>query len=307
MKKILLVTILTFTHLVYAADSEDKSLLQSNTQTLADVRAWLSSIPQSKTKQMQTVTSPVLPEKQIDEAATNDTYPKGSTQNQAEIPQENQYQYIQPIAIEQGIVEKPLDSDKDGVYDEFDECPQTPLGIIVNEKGCELDSDGDGVVDSLDNCPDTPEGTEVDESGCELDSDGDGVLDSLDACPDTSEYFKVDEVGCPKTAKLELHFAPNKYDITDRLMVELEEFAQFLEENSGYQVIIYGYTDSVGTFKANKILSQNRANSVKEALIRAGIDKDRLTAVGKGEENPEFDNMTKEGRAKNRRIEAELL
>jgi len=91
----------------------------------------------------------------------------------------------------------PFDTDGDGVYDYLDQCPDTPKGVRVDEKGCPLDSDADGVYDYLDQCPDTPLGVEVDEKGCPLDSDKDGVYDYLDECPDTPMGVKVDEKGCP--------------------------------------------------------------------------------------------------------------
>ena len=99
---------------------------------------------------------------------------------------------------------EPLDSDGDGVPDEFDQCPDTPEGEEVDENGCsrdQIDTDGDGVPDYLDQCPDTPEGEEVDENGCsrdQIDTDGDGVPDYLDQCPDTPEGEEVDENGCSR-------------------------------------------------------------------------------------------------------------
>lgn len=89
------------------------------------------------------------------------------------------------------------DSDRDGVPDEFDHCPNTPPGVTVNAKGCPLDSDGDGVPDYRDRCPNTPEGMLVDEHGCPMDSDKDGVIDPLDQCPDTPLGVPVDAKGCP--------------------------------------------------------------------------------------------------------------
>ncbi len=62
-----------------------------------------------------------------------------------------------------------IDSDYDGVYDNRDDCPNTPLGTKVDRRGCPIadkDSDGDGVPDSRDNCPNTPKGTLVDYFGC---------------------------------------------------------------------------------------------------------------------------------------------
>lgn len=92
------------------------------------------------------------------------------------------------------------DSDKDGVPDGVDQCPDTPLGCVVDAVGCPLDSDGDGVCDGLDKCPDTPKGCKVDANGCPIDSDGDGVCDGLDQCANTPKGVKVDSKGCPLDA-----------------------------------------------------------------------------------------------------------
>ncbi len=91
----------------------------------------------------------------------------------------------------------PPDTDGDGVYDYKDECPDTPKGVKVDEKGCPIDTDGDGVADYLDKCPDTPKGVKVDEKGCPFDTDGDGVYDYMDECPDTPKGVAVNEKGCP--------------------------------------------------------------------------------------------------------------
>jgi outer membrane protein OmpA-like peptidoglycan-associated protein/opacity protein-like surface antigen len=89
------------------------------------------------------------------------------------------------------------DSDKDGVPDKWDQCPDTPIGALVDQYGCPLDSDNDGVYDGLDKCPDTPKGCVVDITGCPLDTDKDGVCDGLDKCPDTPPNVNVDVRGCP--------------------------------------------------------------------------------------------------------------
>lgn len=84
------------------------------------------------------------------------------------------------------------DSDGDGVPDRKDECPNTPPGVQVDEKGCPLDRDGDGVPDYKDDCPDEAGKPELD--GCP-DRDGDGIADKDDECPDTPGLAKFN--GCP--------------------------------------------------------------------------------------------------------------
>jgi OmpA-OmpF porin, OOP family len=102
-----------------------------------------------------------------------------------------------PVGVKVDSVGCPLDSDKDGVADYLDQCPNTPAGVKVDSVGCPLDSDKDGVPDYLDKCPDTPAGVKVDSVGCPLDSDKDGVPDYLDKCSDTPAEVKVDSAGCP--------------------------------------------------------------------------------------------------------------
>lgn len=68
-------------------------------------------------------------------------------------------------------------------------------------------------------------------------------------------------------------------------------------------IIIEGHTDSLGEEESNLVLSQKRAESVKEILLNLGFDFDKISAVGKGEFEPKYDNSTEEGRGRNRRIE----
>ena len=93
------------------------------------------------------------------------------------------------------------DTDKDGIWDKIDMCPETPRGVAVDSVGCPIDEDHDGIADYLDHCLGTPAAAigMVDSVGCPLDSDGDGVPDYLDECPNTPKeaYGKIDEKGCP--------------------------------------------------------------------------------------------------------------
>jgi len=213
------------------------------------------------------------------------------------------------------------DSDNDGVLDSVDQCPNTPAGVEVDENGCALisqvqdkDSDNDGVLDSVDQCPNTPAGVEVDENGCALisqaqdkDSDNDGVLDSVDQCPKTPSGVKVDNNGCALPINLDVHFATNSAKLTPQAQAKVAKFADFLKQHTDIKVVIEGYTDNRGSKDYNIKLSQRRAQSVYDELIKDGICMNRLSYKGYGPANPIAPNDTKEGRAANRRVVAKIV
>jgi outer membrane protein OmpA-like peptidoglycan-associated protein len=91
---------------------------------------------------------------------------------------------------------KKKDTDKDGVSDAFDKCPNTPAGIAVDRKGCPLDSDNDGVADYLDACPSIAGIKTL--NGCP-DKDNDGIADKDDRCPDFAGSLAMN--GCPDMDK----------------------------------------------------------------------------------------------------------
>ncbi|HVI85061.1 MAG TPA: OmpA family protein [bacterium] len=64
-----------------------------------------------------------------------------------------------------------------------------------------------------------------------------------------------------------------------------------------------GYTDNTGDAAANKKLSLDRANAVKDLLMKGGVEESRMTTQGFGQDNPIASNDTEEGKAKNRRLE----
>lgn len=86
------------------------------------------------------------------------------------------------------------DSDKDGIPDASDKCPNTEKGMAVDTTGCPKDSDKDGIADHLDKCPDVY-GSQA-AAGCP-DRDNDGIVDKEDQCPDLAG--KADFKGCPDT------------------------------------------------------------------------------------------------------------
>lgn len=101
---------------------------------------------------------------------------------------------------------------------------------------------------------------------------------------------------------LDIMFATGSSEINPRYHRRLNALAQYLAENKRYGEIA-GYTDNVGDAAANQKLSEERANAIRDYLIKQGMPADALTAVGYGQENPIADNSTEEGRTKNRRIE----
>ena len=100
-----------------------------------------------------------------------------------------------------------------------------------------------------------------------------------------------------------LFFATNKTVILPQSEQAMSDLAEFLLENPSVQIHIVGHTDAVGTDEANQILSEGRANAVRNDLIKRGVAAERMTAEGKGEKEPVADNDTDEGRQLNRRVE----
>jgi OmpA-OmpF porin, OOP family len=91
----------------------------------------------------------------------------------------------------------PIDQDQDGVPNGIDQCGTTPSGWDVDQVGCPRDTDRDGVVDGQDACAGSMEGASVDSRGCTSDSDSDGVLDGLDRCQGTPMGYRIEAHGCP--------------------------------------------------------------------------------------------------------------
>jgi len=128
-----------------------------------------------------------------------------------------------------------------------------------------------------------------------------------DGCKTQSEEFTLDANGCPAGIKLNVKFEKKKREPINSTYEELRVLVEFLKKNKSYQVIIYVHTDSVGEAKENKILSQKRANAIKKALMDASISSTKLTAIGKGESTPIANNMYRDGRELNRRVEIVLI
>ena len=88
---------------------------------------------------------------------------------------------------------------------------------------------------------------------------------------------------------------------------KLDDLASKVKDINLEVIIAVGHTDSVGSDAYNQKLSVRRSEAVKAYLVSKGIEKNRVYTEGKGEKQPVADNKTKEGRAKNRRVEIEVV
>ena len=98
-------------------------------------------------------------------------------------------------------------------------------------------------------------------------------------------------------------FATGKYDLTAQAQADLTKFAVNLLQNPDTNVQIYGFTDNTGSMAVNTTLSGQRANAVRNYLIKCGVPADRMTAQGIPMADYVASNDTPEGRALNRRVE----
>ncbi len=224
-----------------------------------------------------------------------------------------------PQGVEVDVRGCPVDSDGDGVADYLDNCPDTPAGARVNAQGCPLDSDNDGVFDGLDRCPNTPAGATVDAQGCPVDSDGDGVYDGLDRCPGTPRGVEVDRFGCPipepepepvRSYTFEdVYFAFDSSNITPEGQAKLRAIGDTLVTIPNADIEVHGHTDSTGPEDYNMGLSRRRAEAVQNFLLEAfpQLRPSQFTIRAFGETQPIASNDTREGRARNRRVEIKLI
>jgi len=214
-----------------------------------------------------------------------------------------------------------VDNDMDGVLDADDDCPLEleDLDEFEDTDGCpDPDNDQDGLADVDDTCPVEagPEAT----GGCP-DKDGDLVPDSRDRCPEKARNPKIapeKSNGCPAqrvalgAKKIEIYdkvfFETGSAKIKEESNTLLDEIAEVLTENARIKKVqVEGHTDNVGNARFNTKLSEQRAQSVVDYLVGAGVEEERLVAKGFGPEKPIADNDTDEGKAENRRVEFNIV
>lgn len=125
---------------------------------------------------------------------------------------------------------------------------------------------------------------------------------------DATDEFKLNPIEKKRAIVLKnLYFATNETTILPESESSLQDLYDLLSDNPKIRIRIIGHTDNVGKAQANQILSEGRANSVRDNMIQRGIDPSRIEAEGRGMSQPIDTNDTEEGRANNRRVEFVVL
>jgi outer membrane protein OmpA-like peptidoglycan-associated protein len=207
-----------------------------------------------------------------------------------------------------------VDTDGDGLsdYDEVMKYKTDPLKVDTDKDGLKdgdevmkyktdplkADTDGDGLTDS-------EEVLKYKTNPLNKDTDGGTVDDGTEVKRGTDPLNPEDDVvkiGVPIVLE-GITFDVNKATIRPESENTLMKALKTLKTYTDILVEIGGHTDSDGSAKSNLKLSTARAESVKAWLVEKGIDPSRISTKGYGEDKPIADNKTKEGKAKNRRIE----
>ena len=146
------------------------------------------------------------------------------------------------------------------------------------------------------------------------DIDKDGVISARDRCPNTHPRLVVDHYGCSietevlLNSRLGIQFETGKHQLKERFYPALVELGRFLQKHPSTIVIIEGHTDDVGDNEANRLLSQQRADAVAQALVsKFNIHSDRVKSIGYGEARPLEPNDSDSARFNNRRVMAEVV
>ncbi|CAH0288061.1 MULTISPECIES: OmpA family protein [Pseudomonas] len=117
----------------------------------------------------------------------------------------------------------------------------------------------------------------------------------------------VEEAPQVVRVELDVKFDFDKAAVKQESYGDIKNLADFMNQYPQTSTTVEGHTDSVGTDAYNQKLSERRANAVRDVLVNQyGVGADRVNSVGYGESRPVADNATEEGRAINRRVEAEV-
>jgi OOP family OmpA-OmpF porin len=153
-----------------------------------------------------------------------------------------------------------LDTDKDGIADYLDQEPNTVANAAVDSKGRSVDLNNDGIPDAMLSPLDARYANKADIQG------GDTIKELIDKGY-VNVYFKFNS-STPETYSLQ----------------SVNFLIVYMNENPSANAELIGYADELGSTSYNQKLSEKRAVKVQELLVAAGIDKNRLTVRGGGED-----------------------
>jgi len=252
-----------------------------------------------------------------DGCPTRDKDGDGITDDKDKCPE--QAETINGYQDDDGCPDTIPDSDNDGINDLQDKCKDQPEDKdgFQDDDGCpDPDNDNDGILDTKDKCPNVA--GPVENGGCpDTDADKDGIVDRLDNCPD--EAGTEANHGC-KAKQLvvitkdqlkildQVHFVTGSAKLAKTSNALLDNIARvMLAHLEIWKVKVEGYTDNVGKPDKNQKLSEDRAQSVVDYLVKKGVAPERLQGIGHGQDNPIGDNKTAKGREANRRVEFNIV
>ncbi|MBN2718422.1 MAG: OmpA family protein [Deltaproteobacteria bacterium] len=219
-----------------------------------------------------------------------------------------------------------LDHDEDGIKEPTDQCPDKAEDYdnFEDEDGCpDTDNDSDGVLDSNDFCDGSKEDQDgfQDEDGCpEIDNDDDGVPDSADQCADEKETLNgvADGDGCPEEAAALVEISPEAFILVNELTFKqqkpifkdrdqafetLDIIASVLKGNTTWKLTVSTHTAASEDPTADKALTTDRANAIKDYLVKQGVDGAEILIESHGGTVPLADNDSKMGRQTNNRVD----
>lgn len=154
--------------------------------------------------------------------------------------------------------------------------------LLAPTKKLISDQDFDGVSDDNDHCANTPEGSTVNQFGCMID-----------------EEIKI---------FIDVKFGLGSAKIDESYTESLDYLAKTLKNNPEVRVEIQGHSDNTGAASFNTMLSQKRADAVRDYLVTIhSIEFARMKSVGYGPKFPKYSNKSLEGRKKNRRVVAKII
>jgi outer membrane protein OmpA-like peptidoglycan-associated protein len=128
---------------------------------------------------------------------------------------------------------------------------------------------------------------------------------AIDAIPDATVERQSDRLLV--TFPGDVLFDSGSSTVSPGAAQRFQSLAQTLNQYPASQVVVRGYTDSVGSEASNLRLSEDRANNVRNHLVNYGVSPSRITAMGFGEQFPVATNATETGRQQNRRVELEIV